>query len=297
MPPNDTSPILVFGATGAQGGAVVRRLVKAGHTVLGLARSDTAAGTIAAMGAEPRLVRALDADELHRAMAGAGRMVLSLPLGMPTSALRAFGQDAIHAAARAGIGLIVFNTGTRIPDAPTDIDAFEEKRAIETALAESGLDFVSLRPSFYYGNLAGPWTAPAIREAGVLAYPLPVALRASWLGWDDMAGFVEAALTRPALSRQRIDVGGPEALTGEALAARLAEGLGRAVTYQPIPPDAFEIGLAAAIGPDAARPVGALYRWIAERPSTTLFSSNGEALAERFAMPLESLAAWAARNP
>lgn len=40
---SDTHPILVAGATGKQGGAVVRALLKAGRSVRGLVR-DPAAG-------------------------------------------------------------------------------------------------------------------------------------------------------------------------------------------------------------------------------------------------------------
>jgi len=159
------------------------------------------------------------------------------------------------------------------------------------------MPYVSLRPSFYFGNLAGPWTAPGILRGGVIAYPLPLALRASWIGWDGMAALVEAAMDRPALWRQAIDIGGPEALDGDAIAARLGTALGRSLTCQQIPPDAFEAGLAAAIGPAAAHSVGHLYRWIAERPETDLYTTDGAALAQRFAVPLQPLAEWAAAHP
>ena len=67
--------VLVTGASGHIGSAVVPELVQAGHEVSGLARSETAAAAVKALGAEVRLGDTSDLDGLREAAASADAVI------------------------------------------------------------------------------------------------------------------------------------------------------------------------------------------------------------------------------
>ncbi|OBH60474.1 3-beta hydroxysteroid dehydrogenase [Mycobacterium colombiense] len=67
--------VFITGASGGIGSAVVAELLTAGHRVVGLARSDAAAATISALGAEPLRGDITDLDVLRRAAGDADGVV------------------------------------------------------------------------------------------------------------------------------------------------------------------------------------------------------------------------------
>lgn len=308
---------LVFGAAGAQGGAVARTLAESGYEVRGFVRTGKAP-----RGVEPFRGDLGDAARVKEAFAGVTHASVVLPMVYEPETVAAFTRHVISGARAAGVRRLVFNTGNRLPDHETGVAAFDTRRAAVRALRASGLPVVVLRPALYLENLL----APGVMADGVLRYPLPAALPVAWLTHTDLAALTAAALTgfadkldknrpaaptgdgpageldtggpsapagpEPAASDTgapsggrpgcEVDAGGPSALTGPELAAVFG------LRYEEQDVDAFEAGLAGVVGAVTAGEVAATYRWIASAAPPSLLGT-GPSLGVR----LTTVATWA----
>lgn len=146
-------------------------------------------------------------------------------------------------------------------------------------------------------NFAGPWTAPRIVRDGVLAYPIPATDRTAYVSADNAAAAAVAALGREDLDGATLDLAGPESLTGDEAAERFGRVLDRPVRYQPIPLDAFERGLASAVGEVAAREIVKLYRWDAEQGDGRRNEVDPGPLLAQLPIGLTPLDAWITARP
>lgn len=283
--------ILVYGATGTQGSPVAEQLLAAGRPVRVLTREAERAGALASRGAEVAVGDLADTASLAAAHEGVDRVVLHLPLQYDFALHEMYGRNAIDAAKRAGVSLLVFNTSAHVLDA--DVAVYRARREMVDLLLASGVPSVVIQPTFYLDIFLGPWIRPALVQEGVLAFPLPPGFPMSWISADEAAAYAVAALDRPDLAGSIFDVGGPEALTGEAIAECMARVLGRPVSYVGIDPDIYEQALAPLFGPAVAFEVAQQVRHITRCGDGTVDMS---ATRERLGVDPVPLAQWAARQ-
>jgi uncharacterized protein YbjT (DUF2867 family) len=229
--------IAIHGATGSQGAPVAAHLTAAGHTVRPLSRATG--------------VDLFDRGSLEAAYAGAGAVVLQLPLLYDERALEV-ADNAARAAEAAGIPHLVLNASTQLPPQPIGVP-FLDARLV--AAAADVPRVTVLQPTLYLENIT-------VRD-GVIAYPLPGDVPVPWVATADVAIAVERAITR--------EVAGWFALpgvpaSGHEVAAAIGTAIGRPVVWQTITPDEFAELLRPHLGDHAAEGTAAVYRMHAASP-------------------------------
>lgn len=275
--------ILLYGATGAQGGPVARRLLEEGRRIRILVRDPGKAEHLREAGAEIAVGDLEDPASLEAASEGADKVFFHVPLGFVMDVGIAYGRNAIDAAESAGVGLFVFDTSFPVPSEPTDIVVTEIRRAVQAYLQRSGIPHIIIRPTFYIENYSGPFTTPEdIVQQGILRYPpLPYRdVRVSWISLEDVSALAVETLRRPELAGSVFDVGGPEALTGDEIAERFATTLDRPVNYTPFSLEQYEQLVNTFLGEPIGTHLARQLRYYAEHPHLLNISDMQAVLRE-----------------
>jgi uncharacterized protein YbjT (DUF2867 family) len=227
--------ILVMGATGQVGSAVVRGLLGASQRPRAFTRDPGAA--------RERLGE--DADfiggdfgspgTIDRAVAGVERVLLLTPQDVRQPQWEA---GVIEAAGRAGVRHVVKLSVFRA-DETSPLQFVRQHRQSERALEASGLAFTILRPVFFMQNLLA-----MVRE-GILASAAEDG-RVAMIDARDVAAVAVTALTEPGYEGKTYTLTGPEALTFDEVAAVLSARDGTPVRHLRVPSQRVRLGLEAA---------------------------------------------------
>jgi uncharacterized protein YbjT (DUF2867 family) len=249
--------ILVTGATGLNGGELIRRLSARGVAARALVRDPVKAAAIAAL-PNVEIVQGDMArpETLAAALRGVDRAMLissSDPMMLDVQ------SNFIDAARKAGVKHVVKLSGI-MPELDSAFRFARMHGEIEKRLEASGMAFTHLRagefmPAYFR-------QAPNIAAKGAMLLPMEDARIAS-IDVGDIAEIAAKVLTSAGHEGKTYPLTGPEALTMTEVAEKLSAATGKPIRYVNVPPEAArQAQLAAGMPPYLA---DALFELFAER--------------------------------
>jgi uncharacterized protein YbjT (DUF2867 family) len=229
--------VVVTGATGNQGGAVVKGLLERGHEVRAVTRDTDSAKARELANAGVLLVRASleDTAELTKALEEATSLfAMTTPFGGGTQAETRQGISAADAAKAAGVHLVFTSVGSA--NRQTGVPHFDSKYEVEKHIADIGVRATVLAPVYFMENLHYGKEQLA---KGIYAAPLPPTRRLAQVAVADIGAVAVRLLEDPArFAGKRFDLAGDE-LTGNDVIAVLSRVTRRPFTYFQVPLDVF----------------------------------------------------------
>jgi uncharacterized protein YbjT (DUF2867 family) len=228
------APILVLGATGAQGGATVRALRARELACRALTRKPDgpAAAALRARGAEVVAGDMDDADSLRRAMQGC-RGVFSVQNWWERKNDEvAQGCRVADLARECGVEHLVYTSVARAHDHP-DLAHFTTKWKVEQHLHGLDLSWTILRPVYFMDNLFHDQGASFHWRC--LAHFVGADSRLQMIATDDIAAFALLAFEAPGAWRGRtVELAGDD-LSGADAKALWTEVMGAPPKAAPVP--------------------------------------------------------------
>lgn len=231
--------ILVTGATGNIGAQVIQQLVNHGADVRALVRDTSKANFPAGVAVVKGDL--LDVDSLRSAFDGVSTLFL-LNAVVPDEFTQAL--IALNVARAAGIERIVYLSVIHA-DVYVNVPHFAGKFAVERMIEQMGMNVTILRPAYFIQN--DLTIKDVITGYGV--YPMPVGGKGlAMIDVRDIAEIAALELLRreqapQALPTNRINLVGPDTLTGTDIAAIWSDVLGRQINYGGGDTAAFEQNL------------------------------------------------------
>ncbi|AMP02755.1 SDR family oxidoreductase [Collimonas pratensis] len=231
--------IIVTGATGTIGRQVVEQLVKRGADVRALVRDPSKANFPTGVGVVQGDL--LDVDSLRSAFSGASTLFL-LNAVVPDEYTQAL--IALNVAREAGIERIVYLSVIH-SDLYVNVPHFAGKFGVERMIERMGLNATILRPAYFMGN--DLTIKDVVTGHGI--YPMPIGSKGlAMVDTGDIAEIAAIELIRRERSTiplplDRINLVGPDTLTGADIAAIWTDVLGRPIAYPGDDPAGFEKNL------------------------------------------------------
>jgi len=216
---NNSSTVLVAGATGFLGTEICRQLIEKNKKVKGLVRSSSDAvkvNRLKDMGVETVIGDLKDKGSIVNALSGVSAVIstasstISRQEGDSIQTVDEEGQiHLIDAAVEAGVSQLVY---VSVYPMQGDIPLQHVKRRVEKHLAESGLSYTILQPTYFMEVWLGPALGFDFKNAKANIYGEgrnPI----TWISIQDVAAFAVASLDNSSATNKTFGLGGPEALS------------------------------------------------------------------------------------
>jgi uncharacterized protein YbjT (DUF2867 family) len=234
--------ILITGASGSVGKAVLQEAIRKGFKVRAMYRSKEEAAK-APSGCEPVLADYADKESLSKTLKGVRSVYV---VCSPIPQLVELESNMLDACKKAGVDHVVLNSALGAGDYPKSFPSWHRK--VEDKLKGLGLSFTILRPNGFLQNIVA-FNAASIRAQGAF-YAAMRDAKVSYLDVGDIAIVAVKTLQGGAHAGKTYELNGPEAISNQELAKRISRVSGRTVNYVDIPESAQRDAMLGAGMPD-----------------------------------------------
>jgi uncharacterized protein YbjT (DUF2867 family) len=223
--------ILITGASGSAGGAVLEAAVIAGAPLRAMYRTEEDTRK-APQGVASVVADFADKSSLRKALLGIESVYLVCG---PVPQLVELEGNMIDACKEAGVRHIVLNSALGAGDFPKSFPSWHFQ--VEQKLKDSGLAYSILRPNGFLQNIV-TYNAGSIRAQGAF-YAAMGDAKISMIDVRDVGAVAAKILLDPQPHAGKIyELNGPEAVSNSEVAERISRVAGREVSYVDIPEDA-----------------------------------------------------------
>jgi NAD(P)H dehydrogenase (quinone) len=227
--------ILITGAGGKTGNAVIKALVARDAAVRALVRSSAHEAALRTMGASDVVVGAMDDPAaLSRATNGVQAIYHICPNVSPHEVV--FAKALVAAAINSGVSRLVYHSVLH-----PQIEAMPHhwnKLRVEEMLFSSVLDVTILQPTAYMQNSLAEWHRMA--SEGIYRVPYPVETQLSLVDLDDVAEAAAVVLTSDSHSGATYELVGTPPLSQVEIARIFGHALNKAVRAEAETVEAWE---------------------------------------------------------
>ncbi|PZO77434.1 MAG: NmrA family protein [Mesorhizobium amorphae] len=232
--PRSQQPILVFGATGQQGGSVAKALLQGARPVRAFVRDPSSPGAVALFDAGAELARGSfdDRSSMREAMRDACG-VFSVQPSSPGGTVKdeeevGYGITIADLAVEAGVRHLVYSSGAAVGDKPTGVAHFDTKARIEAHIRALPITWTIIRPATFMEMLLMPGFGLDEDRFTFFARPDQ---SMQFLAVEDIGRIVSAVFADPErFGGQAFEIAG-DRLTGHDLEALFTQAAGRHIAY------------------------------------------------------------------